>query len=116
MCMQIMRSEKKPESKSQNYAFIGYGRDKYHYRLQDYKYNRLMRRKDVVFSEDYIYKDRIERKNEKIVQKEHINLHEPEDGDMVEKEEEMHTYEGEEEMMTPEESKLQKRPKRGKNY
>ena len=60
----------------------------------------MIHSKDAVFSKNCMYKDKIEKTNEKIVGKEYVNPNEPKDAQspMFEKDEEKCTFEGGEEI------------------
>ncbi|KAK3038516.1 hypothetical protein RJ639_029316 [Escallonia herrerae] len=71
---------KKLDSKSQKCVFIGYGGDEYGYRLWDYKHNKIIRSRDVIFDESRLYKHRLQEHGIEKENKEYMELDEPEDG------------------------------------
>ncbi|KAK3031953.1 hypothetical protein RJ639_037114 [Escallonia herrerae] len=71
---------KKLDSKSQKCVFIGYGGDEYGYRLWDYKHNKIIRSRDVIFDESRLYKHRLQEHGIEKDNREYMELDEPEDG------------------------------------
>ena len=49
----------KLEAKSNKCTFIGYGVDDFGYRLWDYENQKIIRSRDVVFSENFMYIDQL---------------------------------------------------------
>ncbi|KAK2988297.1 hypothetical protein RJ640_011968 [Escallonia rubra] len=71
---------KKLDFKSHKCVSIGYGGDKYGYRLWEYKHNKIIRSKDVIFDESRLYKHMLQEHGIEKENKEYMKLDEPEDG------------------------------------
>ena len=54
----------KLEAKSKKCTFIGYGVDDFGYRLWDYENHKIIRIRDVVFNEKFMYKDDLKGKKQ----------------------------------------------------
>ena len=52
------------EDKSKKYTFIGYKVNDFGYRLWDYENKKFIRSRDLVFNENYMYKDQLEGKKQ----------------------------------------------------
>ncbi|KAK3038368.1 hypothetical protein RJ639_030268 [Escallonia herrerae] len=70
----------------QKCVFIGYGGDEYGYRLWDYKHNKIIRSRDVIFDESRLYKHRLQEHGIGKDNTEYMELDEPKDGQVPRKE------------------------------
>ncbi|KAK3039795.1 hypothetical protein RJ639_027108 [Escallonia herrerae] len=70
---------KKLDSKSHKCVFIGYGGDECGYRLWDYKHNKLIRSRDVIFDESRFYKHKLQEHGIEKENKEYMELDEPDE-------------------------------------
>ena len=52
------------EEKSKKCTFIGYGVNNFGYRLLDYENNKIIMSRDVIFNENFMYKDQLQRKKQ----------------------------------------------------
>lgn len=65
--------------KSQKCIFIKYEGDEYGYRLWDYEHKKVIQSQNVIFNKDCIYKDRVQEKNIKAKETNHIKFDELKD-------------------------------------
>jgi hypothetical protein len=54
----------KIEEKSKKCTFIGYGVNNFGYHLWDYENHKIIRSRDVVFNENFMYKDQLQGKKQ----------------------------------------------------
>jgi hypothetical protein len=66
----------KLEEKSKKCTFIGYGDNDFGYRLWDYKNNKIIRSRDVIFNEKVMYKDQLQGKKQETEKQEYTVLDE----------------------------------------
>jgi hypothetical protein len=64
------------EEKSKKCTFIGYGVDDFGYRLWDYENNKIIRSRDVIFNEKFMYKYQLHGKKQEKEKPEHTVLDE----------------------------------------
>jgi hypothetical protein len=66
----------KLEAKSKKCTFIGYGVNDFGYRLWDYENNKIIRSRDVIFNENFMYKDQLQGKKQKKEKQQYTVLNE----------------------------------------